>query len=128
MASNEGKGRKKFVAARRRNQRPRRARYPFAETARQRRALPKRILGRRPLRSRCLAQPREQTAPRENDKRPREEIAKAAIQGTAGIDVEALGALTAYINLAPGNYTAVVSGAGGSTGVGLAEVDNITGN
>ena len=31
-------------------------------------------------------------------------------------------------NLTPGNYTAVVSGVGGSTGVGLAEVYNITGN
>ena len=31
-------------------------------------------------------------------------------------------------NLQPGNYTAVVSGVGGSTGVGLAEVYNITGN
>jgi hypothetical protein len=29
-------------------------------------------------------------------------------------------------NLAPGNYRAVVSGVGGSTGVGLAEVYNIT--
>jgi Carboxypeptidase regulatory-like domain len=31
-------------------------------------------------------------------------------------------------NLTPGNYTAVVSGVGGTTGVGLAEVYNITGN
>jgi hypothetical protein len=31
-------------------------------------------------------------------------------------------------NLQPGNYTAVVSGVGGTTGVGLAEVYNITGN
>ena len=31
------------------------------------------------------------------------------------------------ISLSPGNYTAVVSGVGGTTGVGLAEVYNITG-
>jgi hypothetical protein len=31
-------------------------------------------------------------------------------------------------DLTPGNYTAVVSGVGGTTGVGLAEVYNITGN
>jgi hypothetical protein len=32
------------------------------------------------------------------------------------------------IDLQPGNYTAVISGVGGTTGVGLAEVYNITGN
>jgi hypothetical protein len=67
-----------------------------------------------------MSEEREQPGSRENNKRPGEDITYTAIQGAAGIDVEALGALTAYINLAPGNCAAVVSGAGGSTGVGLA--------
>jgi hypothetical protein len=43
-----------------------------------------------------LSQQCEQTGPAENNKRPGKEIANAAIQGAAGIDVKALGALATH--------------------------------